>query len=152
MNRRLTVAVAALACAGVAASPSLAAPKKKPPIKGSYKLQLPPDPTANVFSTAGRTDQCGANTEAQDVRDFTIPAAGTLSLAIDSADYSPGTPYVFDWDIFLNDAEGELAAGNTGEAHDEIVLKFKKKQVVSIKACNLNGLPDATVSYTFTYA
>lgn len=152
MNRRATVVVAALACAGVATSPSLAAPKKKPPITGTYKLQLPPDPTANVLSTAGQGGQCGLNTRAQDKHPFTVPAAGTLKLVIDSQDPKPGTPYVFDWDVFLNDAQGELGAGNTGEAHDEIVMKFKKKSDVTFLACNLNGLPDATVTYSFTYA
>ena len=73
-------------------------------------------------------------------------------MTIDSADSSPGTPYVFDWDVFVNDAEGELGAGHTGEAHDEVLVKLKKKTTLTFLACNINGLPDATVTYTFTYA
>ena len=153
MNRRLTAVAAVLTAAGLAASPaSLAAPKKKPPIKGTYKVTLPPDPSANVLSTAGQGGQCGANPRSQDKHPFTVPAAGTLRVTIDAADYSPGTPYVFDWDLFVNDAQGELGAGNTGEAHDEVLLRLKKKADVTFLACNLNGVPDATVTYTFTYA
>jgi hypothetical protein len=153
MNRRLTVSLAVLACAALASSPSLAAPKKKAPIKGSYKVQLPPDPSANVFSTAGQPRQCGANTAAQHKHPFTVPAAGTLTVVLDAQDPKPGTPYVFDWDLYLNDAAGSaLGEGSSPEAHEEIVQKFKKGATVTFLACNLNGVPDATVSYTFTYA
>ncbi len=151
--KRLAVCLAVLACAGLAATPSLAAPKKKPPIKGSYTVTLVPDPTANVFTTAGVANQCGANPQAQNHHAFTVPAAGVLALVLDAKDPAPGTPFVFDWDLYLNDAAGNaLNEGTSGEAHEEISTKFKKGATVDIVTCNLNGQPDATVSYVFTYA
>ncbi len=154
MNRRLTVSIAVLACAAVTAGPSSAAPKKKPPIKGSYKVTAVPDPTANVFTAAGQGGQCGATVDrTQNYHPFTIPAAGRLTLVLDAKDPRPGTPYVFDWDLFLNGSDGSsLAEATSSEAHEEISHKFKKGQKVVFLTCNLNGDPEATVSYTFTYA
>ena len=154
MNARRAVSLAVLAAVAVSASPSHAATKKrKPPIKGAYTVTLMPDPSANVLSTAGQSDMCGANTAAQDRHAFTVPAAGYFAVTLDAQDPKPGTPYVFDWDVFLLDANGDsLADGNSGEAHEEIGAKFKKGQQVTILSCNLNGVPNAAVSYVFTYA
>lgn len=155
MIARRAVSLAVLAALAVSASPSHAATKKKKPapIKGSYAVTLVPDPSANVLSTAGQPGQCGVNTAAQDRHAFTVPAAGYLAVTLDAQDPKPGTPYVFDWDVFLLDAAGDsLADGNTSEAHEEIGAKFKKGQKVTILSCNLNGVPNAGVSYVFTFA
>ncbi len=157
MNRRLVVSLAVLAAAAVGVVPSQAAPKRKPaPIKGSYSVTLVPDPTVNVFTTAGQSGPgapCGAIPQAQDRHPFTIPAAGSLKLVLDAHDPAPGTPYVFDWDLYLLDANGEvLNEGTSSEAHEEIGQKFAKGAKVTFLACNLNGEQNASVSYVFTYA
>ena len=152
MSRRIAVvATAAVLAAGVAL-PALAAPKK--PIKGTYNVQLLPDPTANVFTTAGQAHLCGAGVpKSTDRHAFQVPGAGILKLVLDAQDPKPGTPYVFDWDIYLLGAGDEdIADGTTGEAHEEVVTKFKKAQAVTFLTCNLNGQPNATISYTFTAA
>ena len=150
---RRAVSLALLAAVAVSASPSHAAGKKKPPVKGSYAVTLMPDPSANVLTTAGQPGQCGVNPRAQDRHSFTVPAAGYLAVTLDAQDPKPGTPYVFDWDVFLLDSTGgALAEGNSSEAHEEIGAKFKKGQTVTILSCNLNGVPNATVSYAFTFA
>lgn len=150
--KRLAVSVAVLACAGLACTPSYAAPKKKQ-VKATYTVTLAPDPTANVFTTAGVANQCGANPQAKNHHAFTVPAAGILAIVLDAKDPAPGTPYVFDWDLYLNDATGNaLNEGTSSEAHEEITTKFKKGATVDIVTCNLNGQPQATVSYVFTYA
>ncbi len=157
MNRRLTVSLVALTCAALTAVPSQAAPKKKPaPIKGSYALTLLPDPTVNVFTTSGQSAPgapCGVIPQAQDRHAFTIPAAGELKLVLDAHDPAPGTPYVFDWDLYLLDSSGAVInEGTSSEAHEEIGQKFKKGAKVTFLACNLNGEQNATVSYVFSYA
>lgn len=153
MSTRRVVSLAAVVAVAFCSSPSMAAKKKPAPITGTYGVTLVPDPTANVLSTAGRPGNCGLNPGAQNKHVFTVPAAGVLKLTIDAQDPKPGTPYVFDWDIFLLDAAGaNLADGNSSEAHEEIAQKFKKGQQVTFLACNLNGVPNATVAYTFTYA
>jgi hypothetical protein len=88
---------------------------------------LVPDPTANVVSTARQPGNCALNPGAQNKHVVTVPAAGVLKLTIDAQDPKPGTPYLFDWDIFLLDGAGaNLADGNSTEAHEEIAQKFKK--------------------------
>jgi hypothetical protein len=154
MRRTLTAAVALLTCATVAAVPAQAAPKKKPkPIKGGYSLHLYPDPTANVLSLAEVPHTCGAGVPDSTHRfTFKVPAAGTLQVNLDAADPAPGTPFVFDWDIFVLDAADQvIGEGTSSESTEEIRLKLTKAQKVVFLTCNLNGQPDATVKYTFTY-
>jgi len=154
MRRSLTTAVAVLTVATLAAVPSQAAVKKKPkPIKGSYTLQLPPDPTPNVFINApGAPDGClGVLPVSIDNHPFTVPAAGTLKVVLDSVSPIPDNPAGPDWDLWLYDSSGFLAGSHSATDHEEVVLKFKKKTPVTFQVCNLTGTPDATVSYTFTY-
>ncbi len=153
MTVRRAVSLAVLAAVAVSASPSFAAPKKKPPIKGAYSVMLMPDPSANVLTAAEQPGFCGVNPQAQHRHSFTVPAKGSLAVTLDAQDPRPGTPYVFDWDVFLLNAAGEaLAEGNSSEAHEEIGATFKKGQKVTILSCNLNGVPNAKVSFVFTYA
>ena len=145
MRRLLTGAVALLAVAGVAVVPAQAAAKKKP-ITGSYTVTLVPDPSANV----GTVGCAGALPAGEDRHPFTIPAKGTLKLHLSSQD---PTGQAFDWDLALLDEGAEVLASSTGAtAEEEILMKFKKKERVLFQACNLAGLPTATITYTFTYA
>jgi hypothetical protein len=154
VNRRLTSCAALLAVAALSAVPAQAATKKKPkPIKGTYHLTTNPNPTVEVtgFVNEGcdQTVPGGA-----DNHPFTIPAAGTLTVVLEGADPTGGgAPAGPDWDLFILDSDGSiLDESGTAGSREETTDRFKKKQTVTIQACNLMGIPDATVSYTFTYA
>lgn len=155
MNRRLTSAAALLAVAALSAVPANAATKKaKPkPIHGSYHLTTNPNPT--VEATGFVNDGCDQTVPGgADNHVFTVPAAGTLHVVLDGSDPTGGAaPAGPDWDLFILDSDGSLYDSSGGtNAHEETTDTFKKKQKITIQACNLMGLPDATVSYTFTYA
>lgn len=155
MRRPLTTAVALLTVAGLVAVPSSqAAVKKKPkPIKGSYAVQLPADPSPNVFiDVLDAGDGCiGVLPVSIDKHPFTVPAAGTLRIVLDSVSQIPDNPVGPDWDLWLSDDEGYLAGSYGASDHEELAMKFKKKSPVTFEVCNLTGTPDATISYTFTY-
>jgi len=157
VNRRLLAATAVVATAALAAAPGYAATKKPKPIKKTYTVALPPDPTNDVFNTAGSEPVngfCGANTASEHRHDFTVPARGSLKVNLKGSQPLPAYPGAgLDWDLYLVDADGaeiQRSAGQTGQ--EETFAKFKKKQKVTILVCNLNGTPDATVSYVFTYS
>lgn len=147
MRRPLTAAVAVLTLAGLAASVPAEAAKKRPkPITGSYTVTLPPDPSGNVDGV-GCAGQLPAG---EDRHAFTIPAKGTLKLHLSGVD-PVGSG--LDWDLGLLDAGGNAIALSTGgTSEEEILQKFKRKEAVLFQACNLTGLPEATITYTFTYA
>ena len=153
MRRTLTTTVAVLALAGLAAGiPAEAAKKKPKPITGSYTLTLPPDSTKEVTSTAGEDGCSGLLPVSKDSHPFTLPAAGTLVVKLVGDNPTGQTPPAgMDWDLYLlSDGAVEASAdGATGT--EEAAMKVKKKTAITIDACNLNGLPGATVSYTFTY-
>lgn len=45
----------------------------------------------------------------------------------------------------------EASAADSPAGTEEAAMKVKRKTAITIDACNLNGFPNATVSYTFTY-
>jgi hypothetical protein len=143
MRRTLPLALALLLAAG-AATPSLAATKKKPkPIKGSYQASATPDPTSTnpVDNNPCRPNLPGAKHSHK----FTIPAAGTLHVELNNK---------LDWSLAVRDADGEDEATSDGglPTDKEMVdVPFKKKQKILIDACNFLGEDSVTVSYTFTY-
>jgi hypothetical protein len=148
MRRPAAAALAVVTAAALgAALPSEAAPKKKPkPITGSYTVNLPPDPTGNVDGQG-----CAGQVPiSQDQHPFTIPAKGLLKLRLVSEDPSG---QALDWDLALLDEGGSpMVMSTSPTATEEILMKFKRKEKVIFQACNLAGLPEATVSYTFTYS
>jgi hypothetical protein len=153
MNRRTAVVATALTVAVLGALPSQAATKAKPkpkpkPITGGYSLTLLPDPSPNVTNTAGRPG-CGVLPQAQDKHAFTVPAAGTLRVVLDSPD--PTKQKLTDWDLYLLDPDGIRTSSKGGTSHEEIVEPFKAKTPVTFWVCNLAGQPSGTVTYTFTY-
>jgi uncharacterized membrane protein len=151
MRRRTVLATALLVTAAVSAVPAQAAKKKPKPITGSYGVTLAPDPTYEVASTAGMTSCSGVSPKGKDSRPFSVPAAGTLKVVLDSPDASKGAAPL-DWDLYLVASDGTIIDEGTGQtAHEETVDTFKGKAAVSFVVCNNIGAPDATVSYTFTY-
>lgn len=154
MNRRLTVPLAVLTVAALGVVPSQAAPKKKPaPITGSYTITMAPDPTPDVGSLGGQFQGCNPFvSQTTDKHPFTAPAAGVLTVVLDSQDPTKGgAPAGPDWDLYLKDSTGEVGSSHGPTAHEEAVAKLKKKTDLTFVACNLNGAPTATVTYTFTF-
>lgn len=152
MTRRLA-ALAAVSIAVAVVAPTHAATKPKPkpkPIKGSYTLNLNPDPTAEI--TGNLEDGCsGLIAASKNSHPFTVPAAGQLYIHLVSPD--PTGAGVTDWDLWLKDGSGAILEGSHDETSDEeITRRFKKKTPLIIDVCNLLGMPSATVSYVFTYA
>jgi len=153
MNRRLTASVALVAAAAVAVMPVQAATKKKPkPIKGSYTVALPPDPTKEATSSAGIDGCSGLLPVSKDSHPFTAPAAGTLlvKLAPQTPDGKPST-IGLDWDLYLLQDGGVEASSDGASSHEEVFVKVRKKTAFAFDVCNLDGLPNATISYVFTY-
>lgn len=146
MPRRRTVTAAALLIAALGAAPASAGSAKT--IKGSYKVTLTPDPTAEATGLV--SDGCSAiNPAAIDNHAFTVPGAGTLAVVLDAPDPA-GSPAT-DWDLYLVDPDGTVNSGSAGmSSHEEATAKFKKGQKLTIQVCNLAGAPNGTVSYVFT--
>ena len=152
MNARLSAVVALLAASSIAVVPAHAATKKKV-IKGTYKVSVSPNPTVEVtgFANEGcdQTVPGGA-----DNHSFTVPAKGTLKVVLQGEDPTKGAaPVGPDWDLFILDPDSSIRTeGGSAGAHEEITDSYKKKQKITIQSCNLLGTPNATVSWTFTYA
>ena len=146
MNARLATAVAVAAAVALAA-PAGAKPKT---IKQSYDVTLPvPFPmTTDVPGMYGCID--GQESATKNTREITLPAPGLFTAKLE---------FEGDWDLYLVDSKGNLVAQSeqtqpTGVDPGIEKLtwkKAKKGQKVSLIACNWAGLPQGTVSYTFTY-
>jgi hypothetical protein len=146
MRRPVIVGLALLVAAGVAAVPAEAGKKPKP-IKGSYTVQLPPDPTGNV----GTTGCAGLLPISEDRHQLKLPAKGILTVHLSGDD--PASTQQLEWDLAILDADMAAVSSSTSAgSEEETVDKIRKKQTVYIQACNLAGLPNATITYTFTYA
>jgi hypothetical protein len=146
MSRRVALTTTALLVGALAISPAHAAGAKV--IKGTYKVSLTPDPTAEA--TGEVSDGCTALLpSAVDNHALTVPGAGTLEIVLDAPDPA-GSPAT-DWDLWLLDPDGSINGGSNGAtSHEELSTRFKKGQKVTIQVCNLAGAPDGTISYTFT--
>ena len=140
MTRRLTLLVAALAVAGLAAAPAHAGGV----VKGSYDVTLTPDPTLEVGEACEAVLPSAVDSHA-----VKVPGPGTLAVVLDSPD--PTGSGSTDWDLYVMSADGEIeAAADGGTSHEEATAKFKKAAAVTIQVCNLAGAPNGTVSWTFT--
>ena len=153
MNTRLVSPAAVVAVAGLLVVPAGAAKKPKV-IRGSYHLTTSPNPGLELIQFAkGGCDQTvpvGA-----DNHPFTVPAPGTLHVVLQGNDPTKGAAPLgagFDWDLFILDRDGmEIDSDGNPGAHEETVDSFRTRQPLTIQACNLTGMPDATVTWTFTY-
>jgi len=145
MRRSAVVGLSLLVAAGVSAVPAEAAKKK--PIKGSYTVQLPPDPTGNV----GTTGCAGLVPVSEDRHELKLPAKGILKVHLSGED--PANTQQLDWDLAILDADqAPISSSTSAGSEEETVDKIRKKQTVYIQACNLAGLPNATITYLFTFA
>jgi hypothetical protein len=81
-----------------------------------------------------------------------LPAAGSFQVKLSSEDPTKGAaPAGADWDLYVYDNGGLLGSSTSPYAAEEVLVSVKKKTPVRIVVCNLTGLPDADVNYTFTY-
>jgi len=154
VNRRLVTCASLAAVAALGVAPAHAATTKKPkPLHGSYHLTTNPNPAVEAIEQV--TDTCDQTVPGGvDNHPFTVPGKGTLHIVLEGSDPTGGaTPIGPDWDLFILDSDGSALDESRGNAsHEETSDKFKRKQQITIQACNMLGLPDATVTWTFTYA
>ena len=152
MNRRTALLACALVAVGGSSVPAMAAKAKPKPITGTYTISgVTPDPTYEAQLDPG----CGGQLPGgKDQHPFTVPAAGTLQVVLDGDDPTKGGVGGLagpDWDLYVTSASGVEGEATGGTSHEEVVVSFKGKTEVSFDACNNLGLPNATVTYTFTY-
>ena len=138
----LTAAVALLA-AGSSLSPALAAPSGGV-LKGSWTFTAPPNPTGDAPAPAGK-GKCAPTGPGRATQAFTVPGPGTLDVQYNNkADWSGDLRTKSDGEV-LGDSDG---SGPTDA--ESVSVTFKKKTDVIIGACNLEGEPSITATYTFT--
>lgn len=142
--RRILPLAAVVVLAAGAFVPAQAAPK----FAGSYNVTLLPDPSPNAFHTGLGMGNCfNVNPQSVDRRELKVPGKGKLTLVLDSADPT-GTGNT-DWDMYVTDKSGEsLGEGTGGTSHEEVSIKFKKAETVTVSVCNLAGQPNGTVTYS----
>ena len=149
MSRRLALTTLPLVGIALAIAPAHAAGTPKP-IKGSYEVNLPPNPTLEATGQVGDGCDTSPIPTGTDDHAFKVPAAGTLDVVLDSADPT-GTGNT-DWDLYLLDKDRNVInSSHGGTSHEQTIDKFKKAEPVLIQVCNLLGQPKATITYTFTY-
>lgn len=137
----LAGAVALLAAAG-SLSPALASPTGGV-VKGTWAASATPDPTGD--SPAGGGKCAPTVPTARATKEFTVPGPGTLEMSLNNQ---------LDWsgDIRTkgdNEVVGDADGGSPTDV-EVVSATFKKKTVVILGACNLEGEPSVNVTYTFT--
>lgn len=160
--RRILILLTVIALGALGGMPSEAATKRKPaPIKKSYTLKLTPDPTGNATGAVPGSKGCSnlnPTGKSTDKRNFIVPAAGKLTIKLNSPDPLHAVPRKLligtDWDLWLMDTKGaEIASAHTQYSQESINnLVFKKRTVVNIQVCNLAGQEDGKVDILFVYA
>ena len=155
MNRRqvLSTLTVAAVVAGVGGSTLASAATKHKVVKGSYSVTGLPDPTIEANFAAGNDTGCTAVVPtAENKHPLAIPAAGLLDVVLDSPSPARAGGYGTDWDLHILDAKGnDIGSSTSGTSHEETFNTFKGKTNITIDVCNLNGEPNATVTWTFTY-
>ena len=148
MNRRLSVAVAAVTIVTVGMSPAMAAKKKPKPLKGTFSYtDTTPDPSS---TTAAATQHCHGKLPASpvDVNSGTLKVAGKGFLTVVGHNK-------LDWAMEVRDAKGNVLSGNDGSSPtsaEGTTAFLPKAGTYSIVYCNLEGEPTTTADYTFVYS
>jgi hypothetical protein len=132
----------AVLCAGVSATPALAAPK---PVKKEYTASATPGGPASLANSTICDDTIPGSVFNLD---FKAPFAGRLTVKQDG--------FQGDWDLVLfqdggNAAQSAQDATDTNISRPETIegYKLKKGEQITIRSCNFLGGPTAHVSYTF---
>jgi hypothetical protein len=152
MTRRPAVALALLVAASVSVLPAHAATKKPKPFKGSYTVNLLPDPTPDVIGQVKTAPVCGTLPQSMNKHPLVVPGAGKLRVHLQSADPAPpAEPLLFDWDLYLLDADGAVIdSSHTEFATEDTNTRFKRRTPLTILVCNLTGEQAGKVSYSYT--
>lgn len=141
-TRTALAGAAALLAAAGSMAPALAGPTGGA-VKGSWTASATPDPTGD---TPGGSAKCEPVTPSgKATQEFTVPGPGSLEVTLNNQ---------LDWSGDIREkASGEVLAdadGGTPTDLETMTATFKKKTVVVMGACNLEGEPSVTVTYTFT--
>jgi hypothetical protein len=141
-TRTALAGAAALLAAAGSMSPALAGPTGGVD-KGSWTASATPDPTGDTPNGSGKCQPVTPSGRA--TKEFTVPGPGTLEVSLNNQ---------LDWSGDIREkASGEVegdADGGTPTDLEVMSATFKKKTVVIIGACNLEGEPSFNVTYTFT--
>ena len=141
-TRTALAGAAALLAAAGSMSPALAGPTGGV-VKGSWSASATPDPTGDNPAGGGKCNPTTPTGRA--TKEFTVPGPGTLEVTLNNQ---------LDWSGDIRDkASGEVegdADGGTPTDLEVMSASFKKKTVVIMGACNLEGEPSVNVTYTFT--
>jgi hypothetical protein len=140
----LATSLTAVVAAG-ALAPALAAPPK-PVTKKYTATTATPDPTPISGQTGGN---CSPTLDtAKHETPFTMPFAGTLKVDLNG--------FQGDWALAILNSKGDKIADHDNDVSEpidtpsQIVLKFKKKTDIVIRACNFAGGPTANVEVLAT--
>jgi hypothetical protein len=155
MNRRLVTCVGLLVVASLSSAPGHAATKKKAkpkPITKTFTMQLlpVPDPPQGTSCTRAELEGVAMHSE-------TVAAKGAGTLFAKASGFSG------DWDITVVDAADDsvidvgsgTSTGGGAPAQngvDTVTVKVKRATTFTVRYCNFAGTPQATGTYTFTYA
>ncbi|HET7312338.1 MAG TPA: hypothetical protein VFJ17_13535 [Mycobacteriales bacterium] len=149
MNRRATLALAAIAAVGVAGTaPALAAKPKPKPLRGTFSYtDVTPDPTVTANSDAA--SHCHGNVPASpaDVNSQTLKVKGKGILTVVGHN-------ALDWAMEVRDSKGLVLAGSDGGTPTDpegTVVMLPKAGSYSVVYCNLEGEPTITASYKYVY-
>jgi hypothetical protein len=148
MNRRATIAVAALTVAAVTTTPALAKTKPKPkPLKGSWSFtDATPDPSVDTVSD--NASHCHGKLPAAptDVNAHTLKVKGRGLLTVNGSTTG-------DWAMEVRDSHGNSLAGSDGTlpSAQEGTSVDLPKGTWTVFYCNVTGAPTATASYTFVF-
>jgi hypothetical protein len=155
MNPRLVTCVGLVLVAAVGTTPSHAATKKKPrpkPITKTFTMQLAPVPDPPQGTSCTETALEGLSMHSERVQ---AKGAGTLLAKVSG--------FSGDWDITVADAsDGSVIDVGSGTSTgggapaqngvDTVTVKVKRATTFLVRYCNYAGTPQATGTYTFTYA
>jgi hypothetical protein len=141
---RIRTALLAAVVVGVSlASVADAAPPKNFKKTVSF-TDATPDPSGNAES--GNQMHCSGKLPQEAPISVKIPGPGTLEVSIGG--------FQGDWALQLKDHTGDVIAGddvNPPSAFESASVRFKKAETVQILPCNMEGTPQAEVTYSYTY-
>jgi hypothetical protein len=142
VNRKLacTLVVAAV---GVCVSPAAHAAPPKGFTKTVSYTDATPDPTGNAGS--GNQGHCSGKLPAESGIAVNVPGPGNLDVSLGG--------FQGDWALQIKDASGEIIGGDdvNPPGYESTSVRLKKAATITILPCNLEGTPNATVTYTYTY-
>jgi hypothetical protein len=142
MNRTITTALAIAALAIPLGASAQAAPPKSF-TKTVQFTDATPDPTGNAES--GNEMHCSGKLPREEGITVKIPGPGMVDVTLGG--------FQGDWSLQIQDASGEVIAGDDVNPPDYETagVRLKKAATIIIAPCNMSGTPQADVTYKYTY-